>query len=370
MTQQARDAPPSEPAHTARAPGAEEHGAGATLRFVTRKWPPAVGGMETYSKRLVEQLSETFAVETIALPGRANGAAPGGARLLLFGITTALRLLVSRPAQVTHLGDLALWPLGVFARLRAGNRRLAISLHGTDVYFAAGQGFLPRLYRAYLRLGARLLPRASLIANSRATAALAARYGWRDISVVPLATDMTPVLSGSTGQQVFFAGRIMRRKGCGWFIREVLPLLPDDIRLRVAGTVWEPPEAALLENDRVEFIGPVYGADLAREYASAVCVIVPTLDFEGFGLTASEAAAAGGVVLAADHSGLRDAVLDGETGFLVSIDSAGDWAAKIGEIRAWPESRRDSFVKHASVRARRHYSWERVARDTLAAYRL
>ena len=46
--------------------------------FITRKWPPAVGGMETYAKRISEELSELTDLTTLSLPGRSDGRPPSG----------------------------------------------------------------------------------------------------------------------------------------------------------------------------------------------------------------------------------------------------------------------------------------------------
>ena len=45
--------------------------------FITRKWPPAVGGMETYSHRLSGELAKHVPVQTVALPGAPSGLPPG-----------------------------------------------------------------------------------------------------------------------------------------------------------------------------------------------------------------------------------------------------------------------------------------------------
>jgi glycosyltransferase involved in cell wall biosynthesis len=74
------------------------------------------------------------------------------------------------------------------------------------------------------------------------------------------------------------------------------------------------------------------------------------------------------VVLAADHGGLRDAVIDGETGFLLPPGDPGAWARAILDLRAWPASRRAAFVRRSTATVRRQFSWERVARETFAAY--
>src|SRR3546814_6236030 len=49
-----------------------------SILYLTRKWPPAVGGMETYSGKLTQALARCadIPVSVIALPGRRNGQPP------------------------------------------------------------------------------------------------------------------------------------------------------------------------------------------------------------------------------------------------------------------------------------------------------
>jgi glycosyltransferase involved in cell wall biosynthesis len=350
-------------------------GLGGDILYVTRKWAPAMGGMETYSVKLTEQFARMHTVEVIALPGRADGLPPRAASLLRFPFTALARYLRrGRPPGVLHLGDMAVWPLGLLARLRRGNTRVVVSAHGTDVSYPRRGGVRGRLYGVYLRMGARLLSEARVIANSRSTADAAWENGWRDIAIVPLATDMPAAeTDGTHDGAILFAGRLIKRKGCAWFVREVLPGLPSDLVLEVAGTVWDEQERSVLEDPRVEFLGNLDAAALRQAYARALCVILPNIpmangQFEGFGLVAAEAAAAGGLVLAADHSGLREAVIDGETGFLITAGGAAAWQRKILEVSHWSVDQRRRFLESAMRKAREQYSWKRVAADTVAAY--
>lgn len=344
----------------------------APTLFVTRKWPPAVGGMETWSVRMADELSKLGPVQVIALPGCADGRAPPAWRLLLFPFTVLARFLAARPRPATvHLGDMALWPLGLV--LGAG-RRTVISAHGTDVAYQRRGGFRGTLYGAYLRLGAALLGKAQVVANSAATAAAARETGWRTAAVVPLATDLqaSEAAAGHDGA-ILFAGRLVARKGCGWFVREVLPLLPAGTRLRIAGTPWDASEAWVMDDPRVDYLGALPPVELARAYASAMCVVVPNIEpangeLEGFGLVACEAAACGAVVLAARTGGLVEAVREGETGFLLPSGDAAAWAERIEGVAAWAAAERAAFTETAVQIARSHYAWPRVAAATAQHY--
>ena len=345
--------------------------------FITRKWPPAVGGMETYCVELVKALKAQADLTLEALPGRANGDPPSALSILGFGAKTALKLL-ARPGRydVVHGADMAVWPLAMIARMRSRGAKVVLSAHGTDVAFASRKGLAPALYRAYLRLGARSLRHATAIANSRATATLLKTHGFTAPAITPLASPMTAQAApeSAPARYVFYVGRLINRKGCAWFIRDVLPRLAEDIRLKVAGTIVDESEREALDHPRVDYLGPVFGDELSTLRRDAIAVLVPNIaaegvaGFEGFGLTAVEGAAAGGVVLAAEIDGVADAVIDGETGFLLPPEDAAAWARRIAEIDAWDTQERRAFLKGVLIAMQRDYSWNRVADATFAAY--
>ncbi|MEO0381624.1 MAG: glycosyltransferase family 4 protein, partial [Pseudomonadota bacterium] len=345
--------------------------------FVTRKWLPAVGGMETYSVKLSAALLKHTDVEIVALPGQDNGGPPNATALLKFGILTVLRILFTRkPSGVVHVADMASWPLAFAARIRSRRWRLVLSAHGTDVGYSLRGGVKGRLYGAYLWLGARCLKSARVISNSLATSQCTSGHGFKDLVVVPLATESRPVHSARTPENfVLFAGRLVERKGCAWFILNVLPLLPDGIVLKVAGTIWSESEADALNRPRVDYLGPQDPGDMADLYARALCVVTPNIvlangEFEGFGLVATEAAASGGVSLAAQCQGLREAIVDGVTGFHLPPGEPGPWAQKINEISGWEPNRRAAFIERSVAECRTRYSWSRVAEEYRSSWKL
>lgn len=345
------------------------------ILFITRKWGPAVGGMETYCERLSEELARLHPIDVIALPGRSDGSPPSVLSLLLFPVTVAGRLFTQKhPPNIVHLGDMAIWPLAFLALAFFPKSRVILSAHGTDVAFGARGGIKGRLYSLYLSLGAKLLGSAKTVANSKATQARLLDIGWKCDAIIPLATDLRAAAEqGFDPKQILFAGRLVTRKGLSWFVREVLPLLPSDMRLTVIGTCWDESEESALDHGQVEFLGKMPQAQLAEYFSKAGCVIVPNIEtengeYEGFGLIAPEAASSGAVVLAASSGGLRDAVIDGQTGFLIEAENAQEWAAKVKEVLVWDSEQRAQFLAQSQALAQSHYSWSRVAAQTGEVY--
>jgi glycosyltransferase involved in cell wall biosynthesis len=337
-----------------------------SVRFVTRKWPPAVGGMETYSWRMAEGLSNRTALDVIALPGRKCGRAPGTLSLLRFSISAATKLISSQPVDVVHVADIASWPLAWIAAVRHPRSRIVLSAHGSDVSFAMRPGWKCRMYRLYLRVGARMLARATVIANSHYVADLAATAGFKQVRVVPLATDLQRPCAGER-KQLLYAGRISKAKGLRFVVEQVLPLLPLDLKLRVAGTVWEESERDVLRNERVVWLGSLTKDELAAEYASCLAALIPTRASEGFGLVAIEAAACGAHVIASNHSGLAE-VVQPPLGTVVDADDPEAWVSAIRAVLRKTAKLRESESRAAREEVDRSYRWPRVIDATLSAY--
>jgi phosphatidylinositol alpha-1,6-mannosyltransferase len=255
-----------------------------------------------------------------------------------------------------------------------------ITAYGLDLVYGRRRGILPWIYRGYLALGVRLTGRSvHIIAISAPTATLCRDAGFRHVTVITLGVDTpgsAPIAQESpAGHFVLFVGRLVRRKGAAWFAREVLPLLPVNIRLVVVGKCWDEQEMAVLRgSDRTEYHDFVPDEVLRTLRQQALVVVMPNIpsdgmDVEGFGLTALEAAADGGVLLASGIEGIVDAVIDGETGFLLPAEDPIRWAAKIDDIVAWSGAHRSAFVARAQLTVATRFSWEAVAERTLDVYR-
>jgi phosphatidylinositol alpha-1,6-mannosyltransferase len=229
-------------------------------------------------------------------------------------------------------------------------------------------------------LGVRLIGRhVRVIAISHETARLCRDAGFVHVAVVTLGVDapLTPPPDNVSPEEfVLFVGRLVRRKGAAWFVRNVLPLLPAGVRLVVVGKAWDDEElSAVRDSERVDYRQVVTSSDLRALRRGALAVVMPNIpsggtDIEGFGLTAVEAGAEGGVLVAANLEGIVDAVVDEVTGFLLPTGDAPTWAAKIREIQAWDGSRRAAFIRACQSEIAARYSWPAVASRTLDAYGL
>jgi glycosyltransferase involved in cell wall biosynthesis len=73
-------------------------------------------------------------------------------------------------------------------------------------------------------------------------------------------------------------------------------------------------------------------------------------------------------VIAANHGGVTETVLDGKTGWLAPVGDADAWAAALAEAIDVGASRRAEMGDLGRKRARQLYSVEAMCAATLSAY--
>ena len=180
---------------------------------------------------------------------------------------------------------------------------------------------------------------------------------------------------------LLFAGRIQPLKAPDVLLRAVAVMLEHnpDLRSRLVVPVVGGPSGSGLErptslasladelgiSDVVRFVPPVSQDRLARWYAAATLVAVPSYN-ESFGLVAAEAQACGTPVVAAAVGGLTTVVRDGRSGLLVDGHDALSWANALGKVVADPELR--ERLAAGAITQAREFSWEATAERTLDVY--
>ncbi len=341
------------------------------ILLVTRNFPPLLGGMERLNWHLAGELSKCHEVRVVGPQGAGQLAPPGVevhevpvrplARFLPAAGWQTLRIARAFSPAVVLAGSGLVAPLA-WTAARASGARAAAFVHGLDisvpnpVYQAVWPWFLRRMDR--------------LIANSRATAALAADAGVpaARIGVVhpgvrlpapdPQARARFRARHGLGDDPVLLSvGRFSGRKGLREFATEVLPLISaglPDVRLVIMGDC---PANALFgqaqspdsiraaaeiagTGSRLCFLGAGTDQELADAYSAADVHVFPVRhipgDPEGFGMVAIEAAAHGLPTVAYATGGVPESVAEGLSGRLVAPGDAPGFAQAVLDLVRHP----------------------------------
>jgi glycosyltransferase involved in cell wall biosynthesis len=340
--------------------------------FLTRSFPPSVGGMERFSESLSRELSCLGSSVTIA-NRRGKMALP---LFLPYAFAAAAVTARRERVDLIHLGDALLAPLGVSLR-RITGLPLTATVHGLDMTFDNA---------AYQAVVGRALPKLDhIVAVSQSSRDICvSRWPALDgrVSVVPngveLLGEAPPSMSLPSHLEAFLdgrrcllvVGRLIRRKGVRWFVDAVMPALAEDTVLVVAGEGSERGaiEAAIHAHrltGRVKLLGRVDDATLEALYRRADLFVMPNIavlgDVEGFGLVAIEAAARGLPVLAADIEGIPEAIHHGSNGFLTRSGDEVAFAKQVRALLALADADRRALGARFAAYTRDTFSWARTA---------
>jgi len=259
----------------------------------------------------------------------------------------------------THLFGGDTW--GRIAAFRAGVPHVISTEHNTD----CDEGFVKRAVKR--RLAART---ECIIAVSDAVRSFSIRVNRiprGKVIVIPNGVDcgrFRPLEHRAHDRTRFIAvGRFVTQKGLDVLVdafavlRTTLPnaslMLVGDGPLRAA---LEAQIRAYHLEDRVQLLG--FRRDVPELLARADIVVVPSR-WEGFGLAALEASAAGLPVIASAVGGLREVVLDHETGVLVPPEEPGILAEAMRDL-AGDHARRVLFGHAGRRHAERNFDIQRV----------
>jgi glycosyltransferase involved in cell wall biosynthesis len=124
--------------------------------------------------------------------------------------------------------------------------------------------------------------------------------------------------------------------------------------------------AELKIRSRITFAGELSPARLAAVLRSAD-VLVSAAPYDPAGAAAIQAMACGTPVVVSAVGGNADAVIDGTTGLLIEPEHAGMLAHRLRRLLSTP-ALLTAYGIAAADRARSRYSWDRIGRETAAAY--
>lgn len=142
----------------------------------------------------------------------------------------------------------------------------------------------------------------------------------KEIQVIPNFTTIKTTLNtvGQTKEYYLYYGRISEEKGILELI-EIFKKLNLNLILIGKGALGNEVKSNIEGIDNIEFLGPKYGEDLYSWIKNAKYVIQPSKWFENCPMTIIESFAIGVPVIGSNHSGFKDLIRHGETGFLLNF---------------------------------------------------
>ena len=363
-----------------RAIAASDH---PRLLFFSRRYPPCLGGIETYSYELYSRLSPRIPVRLVALRRQSLLHL---AWFLPYSLLIGLWSLLLGRVDVVYFSDGVIGALAPFLRPFARGARFVITIHGLEMTYRNP------LARGLMVGGARACDR--VVAVSQNTRTITAQCGVSEEQLIVVYDGVEPISLSAEEEsvlrerfeaehQIRFGrdrillnlGRQVPRKGVADFLEKGFPLLEADIKLLIGGRgpelerirqIADRPEC----RERIIVLGPVPEDVLAMLRASADLFLMPNVrmatDVEGFGLAPLENMYAGTPVVAFAVDGLVESIREG--GYLIE---SGDYRAFVDQIHAYyalsPDAR-EAKEREASDYVRREYGWQGTAEQYLEIF--
>jgi len=354
------------------------------ILFISRAYPPILGGIENQNYALSQWLPKHAETRTIANRR-------GRFFLPLFApYALCVALWNACSYDVVLLGDGTLGLIGWLIK-KLSKIPVASVVHGLDINWnskSLGVWHEKILINLYQGLWVkRFLPSLDLliaVGNETIRAGVTHSIPESKFVFIPNGVDTDQFAPKSipkehlgkllkislSGKHVLYTGgRLVKRKGVAWFIRNVLPTLPDNVLYAVSGDGpdRENVERAINEAGmagRVFLLGYISEGD--REILLNTCdlFIQPNIpvpgDMEGFGLVVLEAASVGLPVVVSRLEGLKDAIADNENGFLAEPENPESFRDTILALLG-DETRRREFGVKARAYTNQHYHWEKIS---------
>ena len=304
--------------------------------------------------------------------------------VMLANIFRLEALIKKEGVQIIHARSRAPAWSAYFASLRTGIP-FVTTFHGA---YSAGNSF-KRLYNSVMVKGKRAIAISSFIASH-----MHQNYGASidKIRIIPRGVDLKQFNIASVSAErvsilsskwrleeglpvVMLPGRLTRWKGQKLLIKAIGKLNRRDFRcLLVGGDQGRIAYRRELENliifyNLEEVVRIVdHCDDMPAAYMMSDVVVSASTDPEAFGRILIEAQALGRPVIASDHGGAQETILEGETGWMFPPNDIDALAKKLTKALSLSEEERLSLSKKAIAHVSNNFSRESMCEKTLNVY--
>jgi glycosyltransferase involved in cell wall biosynthesis len=179
------------------------------------------------------------------------------------------------------------------------------------------------------------------------------------------------------GPRALFVGRVLPHKG----VHDLIEALPSMLGLDIVGPEPDADYGASLRaialGRDVAFLGSVSDRELVERYGRALCVVLPSVHHNRFGVSTTvpellgqtllEAMACGTPAVATSVGGMPETIIDGVTGFVVPPGDPRALRACLERL-AGDDALVENMGRAAASHVRTHFTWDRVVDRCLKVY--
>lgn len=337
--------------------------------FITRKYPPQVGGMENFSYNLIKNIKCDKTI--VALKKR-------NIHLIWFIPYVILYSLINaRNYEVIHLGDMVLCGLAWLIKLIYPKKIVISTIHGLDITYSLS------FYQWYLKVFGHKCDK--YICDSKNTEELAHEIGINETCVIHVGIEIDKFNGVNENKAKFkkkyeipnndivliTIGRLVRRKGVLWFVENVIPNYKNkNITYLVIG---QGEDYVAIESiiktkgltKQVRLLGRISDEELNSVYVNGDIFIMPNIvvdnNVEGFGIVAIEAALSRNIVIGSDMEGIKDAICNGKNGILINSGDVNSYINTIDSVVQCID-KYNEFAMESSQFTKDNYSWQNICK--------
>jgi len=304
--------------------------------FITKNYPPAIGGMENYCRDLVTYLGKSWVEVNLISNGKWKKHLP------FFWVKALFQWLrYGWKSDMLWIGDGSISFIGCFISF-VTRKPWFVTVHALDITRNK------KLYQATIPWFVKQATGIVAVSSYTKEECIKRWIPEEKITVIPNGIDperMPHVTTwksellqsyeiDASGKKVLFSiGRHIERKGIHWFLEEVMPELWDEYVYVIAGS-WPYTDVykeiivrKWLEN--VYCIGRISDEDKYAFYEQSDCFVMPNIkvewDAEWFWIVCIEAGWYGLPVIARGIEGITDAVIQWESWIILFDHTPKNW---------------------------------------------
>lgn len=339
------------------------------IAILVKEFPPdIIGGTETQTKRMARELdaaghevtvyTKAYAIdrdddalpyEVVRVP---NWHISPFVSTLTFVLATTL-LLVRDASKYDVLQCMMIYPNGFVGRVVNAIRGLPYFawIRGGDYYFMKDTPVKRKMIESVLR------DTCVLVQTERVAADVRSEFDDTSLTVLGNGVDLPSTIAD--GDEIVFVGRLKDQKGVDVLLRATADL---DERVLIVGDGPERENLEMLAGHldvNAEFVGEVPPDRVSDYLRRGKLFVLPSVRGEGLPNAVLEAMSIGLPVVVTDTGGVADAVIDGETGYVVKPDDEAALGDRINRL-CCDDDRCDLMGEAAREWVVENHGWETI----------